>query len=131
LDLLRRTLRVGALVLVLVSIPLIVVPSAIVETVMGQPPVAEVWVRLLGVAGVVLAMVHVLILRRLDDLWWWCWAFVLFDGLSALIIVLHAAFGVPDGSPAWPWWVYGAGSALFAALYLGGIARAGQEAPIA
>ena len=131
LDLLRRTLRVGALVLVLAAIALLVAPSAIVEGVMGQPPVDEVWVRLFGTAGIALAMVHVLILRKLDDLWWWCWAFVLFDGLSAVIVILHAALGVPDGSPTWPFWVYGVGSALFAALYLGGIARAGQEAPLA
>lgn len=131
MDLLRRTLRVGALVLVLLSALLVVVPGAIVEGVMGQPPVDDVWIRLFGTAGIVLAMFHVLILRKLDDLWWWCWAFVLFDGLSALIVVLHAVFGVPDGSPTWPWWLYGAVSVVFAALYLGGIARAGQQAPIA
>ena len=131
MQLLRRTLRVGALVLVAASIPLLVIPSAIVEGVMGQPPVDEVWVRLLAVAGIVLAMVHVLILRKLDELWWWCWAFVAFDGLSALIVILHAVLGLPDGSPAWPWWLYGVGSAAFAGLYLGGIARAGQESPVA
>ena len=131
MDLLRRTLRVGALVLVLLSALLVVVPGAIVESVMGQPPVDDVWIRLFGTAGIVLAMFHVLILRKLDDLWWWCWAFVLFDGLSAVIVLFHAAFGVPDGSPTWPWWLYGAVSAVFAALYLGGIARAGQQAPIA
>jgi hypothetical protein len=130
LELLRRTLRVGASLLLLLSLPLVVAPAAIIEGVMGQPPVDQVWVRLFGTAGIVLAMIHVLILRKLDDLWWWCWAFVLFDGLSALIVVLHAILGVPDGSPTWPWWLYGVGSALFAALYLGGIARAGQEAPI-
>ena len=131
MDLLRRTLRVGALVLVLLSALLVVVPGAIVESVMGQPPVDDVWIRLFGTAGIVLAMFHVLILRKLDDLWWWCWAFVLFDGLSAVIALFHAAFGVPDGAPTWPWWLYGAVSAVFAALYLGGIARAGQQAPIA
>jgi hypothetical protein len=131
MSLLRRVLTMGALVLAVVSVPLVVVPRAIVEGLMGQEAMSQdIWVRLLGAAGIALALLHVLILRKLEELWWWCWAFVIFDGLAAVLAVLHAAVGVPAGSEAWPWWVYGVMSALFTSLYLGGLARAGQEKPL-
>jgi hypothetical protein len=131
-SLLRRVLTVGTLVLLIPSILLLVVPNALVEGFMGQAPTPDdVWIRLFGAAVFALALFHVLVLRKLDDLWWWCWAFVLFDGVSAVITLLHASVGVPEGSAAWPWWAYGATSALFAALYVVGLARAGQEKPFA
>ena len=131
MSLLRRTLSAGAVLLLGLSIPLVLVPGAVVETVLGQAPTDEVWLRLFGTAGIALALFHVLVLRKLDDLWWWTWAFVLFDALSAVIVVLHAAVGLPAGSSAWPWWLYGAGSAAFAVLYVVGLAKAGQERPFA
>lgn len=130
MTLLRRTLSVGAFLLLGFSIALMVVPGPFVEL-LGQAPSEEVWLRLFGAAGIALAMVHVLVIRKLDDLWWWTWAFVIFDGLSALIAMLHAALGLPTGASAWPWWLYGAGSAAFAVLSLVGLARAGQERPLA
>lgn len=131
MSLLRRTLSIGAALLLGLSIPLVLIPSTVVETVMGQTPTDEVWLRLFGTAGIALALFHVLVLRKLDDLWWWTWAFVLFDGLSAVIALLHAAVALPPGSAAWPWWLYGVGSAVFAALYVVGLAKAGQERPFA
>ena len=131
MSLLRRTLSVGAVLSLGLSIPLVLVPGTVVETVMGQTPTDEVWLRLFGTAGIALALFHVLVLRKLDDLWWWTWAFVLFDGLSAVIALLHAAVALPPGSAAWPWWLYGVGSAVFAALYVVGLAKAGQERPFA
>jgi hypothetical protein len=131
MSLLRRTLSVGAVLLLGCSIPLVLIPGTIVEGIMGQEPTDEVWLRLFGTAGIALAMFHVLIIRKLDDLWWWTWAFVLFDGLSALIVILHAVVGLSPGSSAWPWWAYGVGSAAFAVLYVVGLARAGQARPFA
>ena len=131
MTLLRRTLSAGALLLLVFSVPLVVVPGPLVEGLLGQAPTDEVWLRLLGAAGITLAMIHVLVIRKLDDLWWWTWAFVVFDSLSALIALLHAAVGVPTGSSALPWWLYGLGSVAFAVLYVVGLARAGQERPIA
>lgn len=131
MNLLRRVLIAGASLSLALAIPLIVAPGAILEGPLGQAsPVDDVWVRLFAAAGIAMGLVHVLILRKLDDLWWWCWTFVVFDGLSALIALLHAATGVPEGSASWPWWFYGGASTLFAGLYLGGIAKAGQEKPL-
>jgi hypothetical protein len=131
MTLLRRTLSVGALLLFGFSIPLLVIPGPLVEGLLGQAPIENVWLRLFGAAGFALAMFHVLMLRKLEDLWWWTWAFVVFDALSASIALLHAAAGLPPGSSAWPWWLFGAGSAAFAVLYVVGLARAGQERPFA
>ncbi len=130
MSLLRRVLSLGAFLSLALSLPLLVIPGTVVETLLRQaPPSEEVWIRLLGAGGIAIGLFHVLILRKLDDLWWWCWTFVILDGLSAVIVIVHALVSLPDGSAAWPWWLYGATSTLFAGLYLGGIAKAGQEKP--
>jgi hypothetical protein len=132
MSLLRRALGTGAFLLLVLSAPLVVIPRAIVESVMGQEELSvDVWTRLFGAGGIALALFHVLILRKLEDLWWWCWAFVIFDALSSVIVILHVSVGLPDGSAAWPWWLFGATSAFFTALYVVGLAKAGQEKPFA
>jgi hypothetical protein len=132
MSLLRGALGAGAVLLLALSAPLVVIPRTIVEAVMGQGPTGDdVWIRLFGTGAVALALFHVLILRKLDDLWWWCWAFVFFDGLTAVIAITHAAVGLPEGSAAWPWWVFGVTSALFTGLFVVGLARTGQEKPFA
>ena len=132
MSLLRRALGAGAVLLLALSAPLVVIPRTIVETVMRQGSTGDdVWIRLFGSGAVALALFHVLILRKLDDLWWWCWAFVIFDGLIAVIVIIHATMGLPEGSAAWPWWVFGATSSLFTALFVVGLAKTGQEKPFA
>jgi len=132
MSLLRGALGAGAVLLLALSAPLVAIPRTIVESVMGQGSTGdEVWIRLFGTGAVALALFHVLILRKLDDLWWWCWAFVIFDGLIAVIVIIHAAVGLSEGSAAWPWWVFGATSALFTALFVVGLAKTGQEKPFA
>jgi hypothetical protein len=132
MSLLRRALGVGAVLLLALSVPLVVLPRTIVETIMGQGHVPDVvWIRLFGAGGVALALFHVLILRKLEDLWWWCWAFVIFDGLVCGIVILHVSTGLPEGSAAWPWWTLAASTAVFTALYVVGLAKAGQEKPLA
>lgn len=128
---LRRALGLGAVLLLVPAILLIAVPRTIVERFMGQAAGDDVWIRLTGAACIALALFHVLVIRKLDDLWWWCWAFVLFDGSVAVISLTHAAVGVNEGSAAWPWWILGTTTVGFAALYLVGLARAGREKPFA
>jgi hypothetical protein len=129
---LRRALGVGAVILLLVAALLALVPRTIVERLLGQGPVGDdVWIRLFGVGGVALALVHVLILRKLEDLWWWCWTFVLFDGSVAVIALGHAAVGTPEGSATWPWWLFGSTAAVFTVLFVIGLAQAGREKPLA
>ena len=130
--LLRRALGAGALVSVVLAAALLIVPGWLVETVLRQlDRPGDVWLRLLGAALFSLGLVHVLIVRKLDDLWWWTWAIVAFDVLSAVIMASHAAVGLPVGSAAWPWWALASVSVGFTAAYLAGLARAGQEKPFA
>ena len=130
MTLLRRALGTGGAILAIVSALLLIAPSWFVGRVLGQPEAPDVWMRLFGAAGLSLASFHGLILRKLDDLWWWCWAIVVFDVTVALIAALHVSLGLPEGSAAWPWWVATGASAASAALYLAGMARAGQERPL-
>jgi len=129
---LRRALGLGAVLQLGLAVPLAVVPRTVVEGVMGQAPIGDVvWIRLTGAALLALALFHVLVIRKLDDLWWWCWAFVLFDGSVSVIALSHAAIGLPEGSAGWPWWVFGSIAGGFAACYLIGLALAGREKPFA
>jgi hypothetical protein len=129
---LRRALGLGAALLLVLAAPLALIPRTVVEGVMGQAPVGDdVWIRLTGAACVGLALFHVLVIRKLDDLWWWCWAFVLFDGSVSLIALAHAAVGLPEGSAGWPWWVFGSIAGGFAVSYVIGLALAGREKPFA
>jgi hypothetical protein len=129
---LRRALGLGAVVLLLLAVPLVLVPRTVEESLLGRAPIGDdVWIRLTGVACFTLALFHVLIVRKLDDVWWWTWALVVFDGSVAVIALMHAAVGLPDGSAAWPWWLFGVTAAVFTVLYLIGLARAGAEKPFA
>ena len=132
MSLLRRALSLGGLLLAATSVALLIAPGWAVERLLDQSETpGDVWLRLLGAAAFSLALVHVLIVRKLEDLWWWTWALIVFDGLGAVIAILHVVVGLPAGSAAWPWWLAGGVSAFFAAVYLAGLARAGQEKPFA
>lgn len=130
MSLLRRVLTFDALLSMLVGVSLVAVPRFVLVTLLGQPePSDQALIRLLGVALVVLALLMVLIAHRIEELWWWCWAFVVLEAGIAAVATLHAAFGVPSDAEAWPWWVLGLASWALAFAFLWGIARAGTEAP--
>jgi hypothetical protein len=127
---LRRVLYLDAFLAGVVGLGLAVAPGFLVETLFGQPrgPDDEV-ARLLGVTLVSLALLMVLVGHRVEDLWWWCWAFVVLEAATALVALLNAAVGLPQGAAAWPWWGIGLGSLGFAAAFVWGIGRAGIERP--
>jgi hypothetical protein len=127
---LRRVLNLDALVSAVVGLALAVAPSWLLEDLLGQPPALDTAIhRLTGVALLTLALLMVLVAHRIEELWWWCWAFVVFEAGTALVTTLHGLFGLPTEAAAWPWWVLAAGSWAFAGAFLWGIARAGVEAP--
>jgi hypothetical protein len=128
--LLRRSLYLKALESAVAGVALIGVPRLLLVAMFGQPEYVDyALVRLLGVADVTLALVIVLVAQRIEDLWWWSWAFVILVGGQAIVVTLHAAFGLPPASAAWPWWAWGALQWAFAFAFLWGIARAGTERP--
>lgn len=128
--LLRRVLYLDALLSAAGGVALVAVPRFLLETVFDQPPPTDLaWLRLTGVAGFTLALLMVLVGHRVEELWWWCWAFVVLQAGTAAVATLHAAFGLSEGAAGWPWWVLGVGSWAFAGAFLWGIARAGVDAP--
>ena len=79
--------------------------------------------------SLVLALLMVLVQQRIEEVWWWSWAFAVLEAGTATICLLHAMFGLPPGEPAGAWWLLGAVNGAFAAGLLTGIGYAGQEQP--
>ena len=79
--------------------------------------------------AVVLALLMVLVSQRLEDVWWWAWAFVVLEAGTATVFMLHALFGLPEGAPTWSWWLLAVVNGAFAALDLIGLGLAAQEKP--
>jgi hypothetical protein len=125
---LRRVLYLDALLTAIGSFVLLAVPGWFLD-VLGQPALADqAWLRLLGMATLSLSLLMVLIGHRVEELWWWCWAFVILEAGGAMVGSLHLLLGLPEGAAAWPWWLLAGVSWLFAGGFLWGIARAGTEA---
>ena len=58
----------------------------------GQPPLEDLaWLRALGVMAIVLALLMVLVAQRLEDVWWWSWAFVLLEAGTATVFAAPRA----------------------------------------
>ena len=130
MSVLRRALHAQAAVWAVAGAALLIAPGWIVESVLGQPALGEsAWLRMLGAQAVGLAMLMVLVARRLQDLWWWAWAFALVSVATAVIAVLNAAFGLGPGESAVLWWLMGSACLLLAAAILWGLAITAQENP--
>ncbi len=130
MKLLRRILKAQAVLWAVGGLLAIAAPRWLVESVMRQPALGDpVWLRTIGVMSVVLALLMVLVSQKLDDVWWWSWAFAVLEIGAATVFVLHALVGLPDGVAAWPWWAAGAADALLGGGLLIGLAEAGQERP--
>jgi len=107
-------------------------PRWVLEDVLGQPRLAEyAWVRASSVMGIVLALLMVLVAQKIDELWWWSWAFAVLEVGTATIFAGNALFGLPDGAPAWPWWTLAAVNGALGGGLLAGMGVAGQEKPFA
>lgn len=130
MKLLRRLLKLQAILWAAWGLLALVTPRWLVETMMGQPALGDtIWLRSIGVLSLVLALLMVLVSQKLDDVWWWSWAFAVADIGLGTVCVLHAFLGLPEGAPAWPWWSLGAVNAALGAGLLVGMADAGQEKP--
>ena len=131
MSLLRRVLYLDALLTGLASVAIVFAPRFVAVTVLSQPEYPDYApLRLLGVAGFALTLLMVLVGNRVEELWWWAWAFVVLEGSAAAVKTLHAAVGLPPEAAVWPWWIWGVVSWGFAFAFLWGIARAGTEASV-
>jgi hypothetical protein len=129
---LRRILKLQAALWALFGLALVIAPGWLTETVAGQPPLGDLaWLRALGVMAIVLSLLMVLVAQRLEDVWWWAWAFVVLEAGTATVFALHALLGLPEDAAAWWWWARAIGNGLIGALELVGLAMAAQEEPFA
>jgi hypothetical protein len=120
--LLRRTLWWQAALWAVAGLAFLAVPGWLVETVLDQPPVGEeAWLRVMGAMAFILAMTMVLVANRIEDLWWWAWAFAILEIITAVVFALNAAFGLPDGAAAWPWWLLAGTNLVVGLLDLAGL----------
>jgi hypothetical protein len=128
MKLLRTVLYLDAAVWALTGTLLIVLPARLLEDVFGQAPMAEyAWVRMAAIEGVGIAMLMVMVANRIENLWWFSWAFVLTEAALTVLAVLHALFGLPPGSGALLWWLFAGVSAAFAAALVLGLGKTGLE----
>lgn len=130
---LRRVLYVEAGVWALASLLLVVAPGFAVHTLLRDPAstVRETaWLRLLGAQGVAVAMLMTLVAHRVDELWWWSWAFALVAATTAAILVLNAAFGLARDQSRAAWWLLAAVGLAAALWLLYGLFVSSREQPI-
>jgi len=129
-ELLRRVLILQAAVWAVCGIAIAVVPRFVLESLFDLPEMPDLgYVRVAGVCSLSLAMLMVLLARRLKELWWWSWAFVVATAGTALIALSNALFGLPAGSSPLLWWLFTAVSTGFTVGLLAGLAIAGAERP--
>ena len=127
---LRRALQLFAAVWAACGLAIAVTPRWILVSWFDQVPYPDyTYVRVCGIAGLSSAALALMISRRLDDVWWWSWAFVLESGLTALVTTLHAIGSVPAGSVSCFWWIFAVTNIVLVAVLVSGIARAGVENP--
>ena len=129
---LRRVLNGQALLWAVFGLVIGIAPRWVLDAVAGQPAHSDdAWFRGLGVMAVVLALLMVLVAQRLEDVWWWSWAFVVLEAGTATVFVLHVLFGLPEGSSAWSWWLLACLNGAVGTLDLVGLGLAAQEKPFA
>jgi len=128
-SLLRKVLYLDALLNAALGVGLIALPRFLLVDVFGQPLYPDyAFVRVFGAAALALALLEVLIGQRIEELYFWCWTFVLFEAFRAAILTLHVLFGLPEGASPLMWWL-GAGVRWAVAFGLVvGIGRAAAEA---
>jgi hypothetical protein len=128
-SLLKRILYLDALLNAALAVALIAAPRLLLVDLFGQPVYPDyAFVRVFGVAALTLAMLEVLIAQRVEDHFWWCWTFVVFEGARAAVLTLHVLFGLPQGADPFMWWL---GSGVRWAIAFGlllGIGKAAGEA---
>ena len=107
-----------------------VAPRFVLVTMFDLPPLPDQgYVRIAGIFSFCLSLLMVLVARRLAELWWFAWAFVIATAGSAIVAALNALFGLPDGASPLLWWLFAAVSTAFTVGLLAGLAKTGTERP--
>ncbi len=127
---LRRVLYVEAGVWAACGAAMALAPRFVLVTLFTQPPLGEsAWLRLYGIQSVGLAMLMVLVAHRIEQLWWWSWAFALVTAGTAALAVLNAAFGLARNQSGALWWIFGIVALAFSFGHLYGLFVSSKEQP--
>ena len=130
--LLRRMLRVQAAIWALAGSAVAVAPSTVLVTIFKQVPYPDyAYVRVSGIMSIGFALLAILVSQRIEDVWWWAWAFAITDAGLATVTALNALVGRPPASGAGLWWIFAAVNAALAAGLLVGLRRSEDEKPFA
>ena len=130
MKLLRRVLYYQAAVWSACGLAVAIAPHWVLQTLFDQIPYPDdAYVRVSGVMSVGLALTMVLVAQKIEDLWWWSWAFALTDAGIVTITALHALFGLPGDSGAALWWLFASVNLTLGAALLAGMGLAAQEKP--
>jgi hypothetical protein len=128
--LLRRLLTLQSALWFLWGVATLAAPAWVLEGLLRQPPLSQyAWVRAAGVMAVVLALLMALVSQKIEDLWWWSWAFAVLEVGLATVFAITALVGLHDQAAAWPWWLLAALNGALGAGLLLGMGYAGQEKP--
>jgi hypothetical protein len=128
---LRRALYLQAAVWALAGAALALAPRFVLVTVFSQPALDEpAWLRLLGINAFAVAMLMVLVAHRIEELWWWSWAFALITTGVAGVVVLNAAFGMAPGESSVLWWLFSVVAVGFDLALLFGIYATSRRQPL-
>jgi hypothetical protein len=128
---LKRALYLQAAVWGMVGLSLAIAPKLLVVNLLGQPPFYDyAWLRILGLQTFGLAMLMVLAAHRIDELWWWAWAFELINVALVVVVVVNTVLGRAADESAGLWWAFSLVSlaAAFGLLY--GLFVASRERPL-
>ena len=127
---LKRALYLEATVWAVTGLALSIDPRLILERLFDQPTVDPAWTRIVGIQTFGLALLMVLVAHRIEDLWWWSWAFALVTVGITSIAVLNAAFGLSPAQPALFWWLFSAVAVVSSLGLLAGLYLSSQENPL-
>jgi hypothetical protein len=130
MDTLRRVLYLEAGVWAVAGVALAVAPRFVVATLFDQPPLGEyTWLRLYGIQSLGLSTLMVLVAHRVEQLWWWSWAFALITAGTAAAVVLNAAFGLSPTQSSVLWWVFALIALAFSFGLVYGLFVSSKEQP--
>jgi hypothetical protein len=131
LNLLRRVLYWQAATWFVCGMAIAAVPHWVLSSLFDQPIYIDyAYVRVAGIESVGMSMLMVLVAQRLEDIYWWAWAFAITTAGLATLAAINALFGLLAGAGSLLWWIFALVNALFTAGLLLGLARAAQEKPI-
>jgi len=128
--LLQRVLLLMALVWAVCGAAIAMAPGFTLVTLFDLPEPPDFgYVRVAGVLSFSLALLMVMISRRLTELWWFSWAFVIAAAGTAIAAAATALVGLPEDASSLLWWLFAAASTSFTIGLLAGLAKSGTERP--